>query len=138
MRVARAAAVVLTFGVLLGACGEESFENKPRPPVAVVLSGVIHSDGVTISPATVGAGPVSITIANQTDADHTVTLEGGSVREQVGPIAPSDTATLNRDLTPGDYEVRAGSTKAVPKEIPPATLTIGQERPDSNDDLLLP
>ncbi len=130
--------MVLTFGVLLGACGEETFENTPRPPVGVVLSGVIHDDGVTVSPVEVGAGPISITIANQTDAKHTITLEGGSVREQVGPIGPADTATIKRDLSPGDYEVRAGSEKAVRKEIPPATLTIGKERPDSNDELLMP
>jgi hypothetical protein len=137
-RVARGALVVLTFGVLLGACGEESFKNEPRPPVGVVLSGVIHDDGVTVSPAKVGAGPISITIANQTDARHTITLEGDSVQERVGPIGPSDTATIKRDLAPGDYEVRAGSEQAVSQEIPPATLTIGAERPNSNDELLMP
>jgi hypothetical protein len=137
-RVARGALVVLTFGVLLGACGEESFKNEPRPPVGIVLSGVIHEDGVRVAPDEVGAGPISITIANQTDARHTITLEGDSVRESVGPIGPSDTATIKRDLEPGDYEVRAGSERAVPKEIPPATLTIGKQRPNSNDQLLMP
>jgi hypothetical protein len=137
-RVARGAAAVLISGALLTACGDTKFENKPRAPIRVELTGVIRPDKVTVSPDKVGAGPVSILIANQTKADHTITLDGGSVRKQVGPIAPGDTATIASTLAPGDYEVRAGSTAAVPKEIGPAELTIGKPRGNSNDDLLLP
>ena len=66
-----------------------------------------------------------ITVSNQTKASHTLTLEsadGGTIREQVGPINPLDTATLQRTLTQGTYTVSAGSEAAVPKEIEPATL----------------
>jgi hypothetical protein len=129
---------LLACGVLLAACGEEDFENKPRPPVRVELNGVIRDDKVTVAPAKVGAGPVEIIVANLTDATHTLTLEGESVREQVGPIGPSNTARIKRTLAPGNYEVRAGSEAAVPKEIAPAELTIGKERPDSNNELLQP
>ena len=38
-----------------------------------------HRRGVTVSPDKFGAGPVRITIVNQTDDAHTVTLEGASV-----------------------------------------------------------
>ena len=82
-----------------------------------------------------------ITVSNQTDASHTVTLEssdGGTIREQVGPINPLDTATLQRTLEQGTYTVSAGSETAVPKEIQPATLTIGKERKSGSDELLLP
>lgn len=136
------AAAALT--IALAACGEEDFENKPRPAVAVELTGVIQEDKVTVSPDEVGAGPVSITIANETDAAHTITLEGtgtgegSQVRERVGPINPQDTATLQKTLATGRYEVRAGSEQAVPKEITSAELTIGEPRPNSNDELLLP
>jgi hypothetical protein len=137
-RVARGAAALLLGGALLAACGEEDFERKPRPPVPVSLSGVITAEKVTVSPAKLGAGPIELTISNQSGAKRTVTLEGGSVREQVGPISPMDTATIERTLDPGDYEVRAGSPRAVRKEIVPAVLRIGRERPDSNNQLLLP
>jgi hypothetical protein len=137
-RVARGVAALLLSGVLLTACGEDQFENKPRSPVRVELTGVIRADGVTISPTRVGAGPVAITVANQTDAQHTLTLEGDSLRKQVGPIGPDDTATIYSTLDPGDYEVRAGSEQAVPKELAPAKLKIGKPRGDSNDVLLLP
>jgi hypothetical protein len=125
----------------LAACGEDDFENEPRPPVPIQLTGVITDEKVTVSPNEVGAGPVVITVSNQTEISHTVTLEssdGGTIREQVGPINPLDTATLQRTLDPGTYTVRAGSETALPREITPATLTIGQERKSGSDELLLP
>lgn len=132
---------VATFAVatlLLAGCGDEDFENDPRPPVQVGLTGVIHEDKVTVSPSKVGAGQIRITISNQTDAPKTITLEGGSITEQVGPVEPLDTADITRTLDPGSYEVRAGSEKAVPKEIEPAVLDIGPERESSSRDVLLP
>jgi hypothetical protein len=135
----RVLATFATAAVLVAGCGDEDFENKPRAPVRVELSGVIQQDKVTVSPARdLGAGPFEITISNQTDDPHTVTLEGESVREEAGSVNPSDTLTIRRTLDPGTYEVRAGSTEAVPKEIEPAVLNIGRQRKGSNSDLLLP
>ena len=128
-------------GLALSACGEDDFENEPRPPTPVQLSGVITEEKVTVSPSELGAGPVVITLSNQTEASHTVTLEstgGGSIREQVGPINPLDTATIQRTLEPGEYEVKAGSETAVKREIEPAKLDIGPERESGSDELLLP
>ena len=70
---------------------------------------MITEQKVTVSPNELGAGPVVITVSNQTEAPHTLTLEsadGGTIREQVGPINPLDTATLQRTLTPGTYTVK--------------------------------
>jgi hypothetical protein len=132
-------AILAAVAAVVAGCGEEDFENKPRPPVPVELTGVIQEDKVTVSPAkNIGAGPFVITISNQTDAAHTLTLEGESITEQVGPVQPLDTATIQRTLAPGSYEVRAGSKKAVPKKIAPALLDIGKERKSSSSDLLLP
>ena len=133
--------VLCAAGLALSGCGEDDFENEPRPPTPVELTGVIREDKVTVSPHELGAGPVVITVSNQTKAAHTLTLEssdGGTIREQVGPINPLDTATLQRTLEPGSYTVSAGSETAVPREIKPATLTIGEERKSGSDDLLLP
>jgi hypothetical protein len=134
----RTALLVGAFAILLAGCGSDDFENEPRPPVAVELTGVIGEDKVTVSPNRVGAGPIIITISNQTDIAHTVTLEGESVRERVGPINPLDTATIQKTVDPGSYEVRAGSAVAVEKEIEPALLDVGEKREDSSDRLLLP
>ena len=103
------------------------------------LTGVIQSDKVTVSPAAgIGAGPFVITISNQTDDAHTVTLEGETVEQRAGSVQPTDTLTIRRSLEPGSYEVRAGSEKAVTKEISRPCSTSAPERKSSNSDLLLP
>ncbi|MBD0283181.1 MAG: hypothetical protein ICV69_13455 [Thermoleophilaceae bacterium] len=131
-------ATVLAAGAAVAGCGEDDFANKPRPPVPVQLTGVIQDDAVTVSPSRIGAGPIAITISNQTEHDTIVTLEGSSIRTRVGPVAPLDTATLQKTLDPGRYEVRAGSKVALPREIRPAELEIGRKRPSSSNVLLLP
>lgn len=137
-------ALVLGSALALSAlgCGEKDFANRPRPPVPVELTGVIQEDKVTVSPngerGKLGAGPFLITISNQTKNSHTLTLEGESIRERVGPVNPLDTATIQKTLPPGEYEVRAGSKVAMEREILPAALQIGEQRPNSNDRLLLP
>ena len=139
-RTPRSAAAVLAVGAvaLAAGCGGDDFENRARPPVPVELTGVIQDDKVTVSPHKVGAGPVLITISNQTEQAHTVTLEGDAIRERVGPVNPLDTATIQKTLKQGSYEVRAGSARAVEREIEPAELTIGRPRKNSSDELLLP
>jgi hypothetical protein len=123
---------------LLAGCGGDDFKNEARAPVRLALTGVIQNDKVTVSPAKIGAGPVEITISNQTDSVRIVMLEGETIKEKQGPVQPGDTTTIQRTLEPGSYEVRAGSEKAVRKEIQPAVLTIGKKRKNSNNDLLLP
>jgi hypothetical protein len=124
---------------LVAGCGGSDFKDKPRPAVPLQLTGVIQNARLTISPARhLGAGPFVITIANQTDATHPVTLEGGQIDSEVGSVAPNDTIQIRKTLDPGTYQVRAGSSAAVTKEIEPATLDIGPQRSDSNNDLLLP
>jgi len=130
----------MLLALIAAGCGGDDFANDPRPPSAVELTGVIKDDGVTISPRREGAGPISLTIANLTDRAHTITLEGDDVVERVGPVQPQDTATIQKTLPSGTYEVRAGSSRAVDIEdqIPPATLTIGPDRSSSDTELLLP
>ena len=123
---------------IVAGCGDEDFKNEARAPVREALTGVIQDDKVTVSPSNLGAGPVEITISNQTKANHTVTLEGESIVERQGPVAPGDTVTIQKTLAKGSYEVKAGSEKAVPREIRPAVLKIGRDRKNSNNDLLLP
>lgn len=126
--------------VLLAGCGGgDDFKNEPRPAAAIELTGVIQDRGVTISPGSLpGSGPVSITVSNQTNDAHTVTLEGESVEETVGPVNPRDTATIQKTLEPGLYAVKAGSERAVAKEIPPGSLKVGPKKRNSSGEVLLP
>ena len=125
--------------VLVAGCGGSSkFENKSRPPTPVQLTGVVTDKQVTVSPKRVGAGPVILLVSNQTDAAHTITLEGGGTTDTVGPVNPLDTATLQSTLKPGTYTVKAGSKQATTKEIAPGTLSVGESRSSSSNQLLLP
>jgi hypothetical protein len=136
---ARGLATFAVATVLVAGCGDDDFENAARAPVPLELTGVIQPDKVTVSPAKrIGAGPFVITISNQTDDPHTVTLEGESLTTDAGSVAPLDTVTIRKTLEPGTYEVRAGSEQAQTKEIEAAVLDIGPRRKDSNSDLLLP
>lgn len=130
--------MLVIVAALIAGCGEDDFKREARAPVRLALTGVIQDDKVTVSPAKIGAGPVEITISNQTDSTRTITLEGESITEQQGPVPPGDTGTIQKTLEPGSYEVRAGSEKAVRKEIQPAVLTIGRERGNANNEVLLP
>ena len=137
MRVVAFLALGATAAMVAG-CGGGDFPRKTRPPATVQLTGVILPGKVSVSPDRAGAGPVQITISNQTDEAHTVTLAGRSVRELIGPVNPQDTATIQKTLAPGTYTVRAGSSVAVPTPIRPARLIISRERRDSNGQLLTP
>jgi len=129
----------VTGALVLGGCGgDDDFENEPRPPAPVQLSGVITDDDVSVEPARIGAGPIVLIVSNQTEESHTVTLDGPSGSEEVGPINPLDTGRIQHNLTQGTYEIRAGSDRAVDEEIDAATLTVGPPRPSSSNDVLLP
>lgn len=123
---------------LAGCGGGNDFANKPRPPETLDLTGVITNKQVTISPGKVGAGPVVITVSNQSGARRTLTLDGNGIQESVGPIEPLATAKLQKTLTPGRYTVKAGSEAATATEIKAATLVIGKERQSASDKVLLP
>jgi hypothetical protein len=86
----------------------------------------------------VGAGPVILTISNQTSGAHTITLEGNGTTDTVGPVNPLSTAKLQQTVKPGSYTVKAGSKQASAREIPPGTLTVTRERQSSSNTLLLP
>jgi hypothetical protein len=142
-RVGRTRTAALLAGVLsllvLSGCGDDDdFENEPRPPVPVQLSGVITDSEVSVEPAKIGAGPIILIVSNQTEEAHTVTLEGPSGAEEVGPINPLDTGRIQHNLEQGSYEVRAGSDQAVEQEITAAQLTVGPPRPSSSNSVLLP
>jgi hypothetical protein len=129
----------LTLALALAGCGGgKDFANKPRPPVPLQLTGVITKSKVTISPSKVGAGPVVITVSNQTGQSRTLTLDGNGIQERVVPINPLDTAQLQKTLKPGRYTVKAGSEAATASTIAPATLVIGKERASGSDKVLLP
>jgi hypothetical protein len=133
------AALLAMAAMTAAGCGGGShFENKPRPPVPVQLTGVITDKGVTISPDRVGSGPIVLLISNETQQAHTITLDGENTQDTVGPINPLDTAKLQQTVEQGTYQVKAGSSKAVTKQLKPGNILVGPPRKDSSDQVQLP
>ena len=74
----------------------------------------------------------------QLTAQISMSLDGGNTTDTVGPINPLDTATLQQTLVQGRYQVKAGSGKAVQKEVKPGKLEVGPPRKNSSGQVLLP
>jgi hypothetical protein len=130
----------LCLGVLIfnGCGGGSDFKNEPRPAVPIQLTGVITDKKVTVSPNKVGAGPIVLLIANETNASHAITLIGPKVNTMVSAVNPQTTAKIQATLLQGHYTVTAGSSHAVAHQIAPATLSIGPPRANSSSKVLLP
>jgi hypothetical protein len=137
----RAAACALALPLLLAGCGgEDDFANEPRPAVPLQLSGVITDKRMVVQPDRVGAGPVVLLVSNQTEDSQSVTLEGEDVTaEEVGPINPLDTATIQKNLPEGEFEISvAPAEEDSVSSIRSAELTVAGKRPSGSNTLLLP
>jgi len=139
LRIVVAGGLIAAF--LVSSCGEDDFANEPRPPVPLTLTGVITEQRVTVSPDDFGAGPIVLTISNQTGSSHRVAVKGQAedgtdIDETSGPINPLDTATLQQELPEGEYTVTANSDGA--SGIRPDRLLVGPERDSASDELELP
>jgi hypothetical protein len=119
--------------LLLGACGEDDFPNDPRPASPVDLTAAIDDRSVTVSPGTLGAGLVTLTVSNQTGVPARLALEGPTFAS-TNEIPPGGTGTIKTRLEEGDYEATAGTEV----DIRPGRITVGPERPSSQNELLQP
>jgi hypothetical protein len=143
MRRTAALAPLAVAGTLaLGGCGDSSadYKNDPRPPGPIIITGYIDDQRVSVSPRTLGAGPISLIVTNQTGASQRVTLEsagatgsGPGIKQVTAPISPQDTATLKVDVKPGSYSVHVAGDA-----IRAARLRVGPERESAQNDLLQP
>jgi hypothetical protein len=131
MRVRSLAAVVVALSALgVAACGDEDFENNPRPPAPISLTARIGDGGVSVGPQDIGAGIANITISNQTADPATLVFEGPT-DESSDEIVAGGTGSMKVTLEEGDYQVSNGGTGV-------SLLTVGPERESSQNELLLP
>jgi hypothetical protein len=133
--------VVLVMAAVVGGCGAKAdYANKPRPPAPITVTAAIDKTRVRVSEPKFGGGPVVILISNQSGADQKVTLESdelgaahGGIKRSTGTIAPRSTGQLKVDADEGSYTLSASGGN-----VAPVTLTVGQRRRSSQNDLLLP
>jgi hypothetical protein len=130
------AVAALAAAFAISACGEDDFENNPRPPAPIELTALINDSKVKVSPSradAVGAGLATFTISNQSADPAALVLEGPT-DEASDEIPPGGTGSMKVALEQGDYVVSAGDDSN-PRE---SGLEVGPERASSQNELLLP
>jgi hypothetical protein len=150
MRATTVGMLVLAAGAVAGCGGGSHFANQPRPAPPVNLTVYISDQRVSISPSSVGAGPVELIVTNQaSNAESLTLLPAGAATAQpladTGPISPQGAAQVTINLNaPGDYTVAIasrGSTEAAtttPAGIRAALLHVGHARRSASNQLLQP
>lgn len=135
-------AVALAGGLFLSACGEQEkdYANNPRPPTPINVSAYISPERVSVSPSSIGAGPIVVVVTNQSRTSQQATFEdeGASspdshVQQTTGPINPGDTGELKVLVRRGTYTLRTSSDS-----IAPATVVVGEERESAQNKVLQP
>lgn len=126
------------------ACGSTARGvTTPRPPAPVNLTVYIDNSRVSVSPTTVGAGPVAFIITNQaSQAESLAILHPGASAGQpladTGPINPQGTAQVTVNFSaPGSYSVATGDAGSG-SSIRAALIHIGAKRASSDNQLLQP
>jgi hypothetical protein len=135
--------------LVISGCGGASGASPiaSRPPAPVNLTVYVNDAKVSVSPTSVGAGPVVFIVTNQ--ASHAealaISTAGGShTLASTAPINPQATTQVSVDFKPGDYTIATaprGSTDASlasPTSIAAASIHIGPARPNSDGNLLSP
>jgi hypothetical protein len=131
--------------LIAGGCGGTSkYVNRPRAPIPVNATVFISPSRVSVSPSSVGAGPVVFLVTNQAATAQPLVISpagsgAGGPLASTAPINPGGTAQVSVDLASGDYTVSTGTaTAASTHTIRPARMTVGRARPGAGTELLQP
>jgi hypothetical protein len=133
--------------LVVSACGSAGGQSPSvaRPPNPVNLTVYVNDSHVSVSPARVGAGPITFIVTNQ--ASHAEALaisKGGSTLASTAPINPQGTTQVSVDFKPGEYTIATGgegendAQLSKQSSIRPASIHIGRERASSSNSVLQP
>jgi hypothetical protein len=140
--VRRTGAIALSLLVVVVAgCGSGGdYKNQPRPPSPINVTAYVSNKSVSVSPTTFGAGPIVVIVTNQSPRSQDVTLETDTlgtgktgIKQTTGLINPGQTGQIKVDVAEGDYKLAVGDTA-----IKAAKVTVGPQRPSSQNQLLQP
>jgi hypothetical protein len=150
MRFKRVGIIVVSTLAVAGCGSSGHFANLPSPPSPVNLTVYISDQRVSVSPSSVGAGPVNLIVTNQASTAQSLSVlpAGASAAQSLadtGPINPQATTQVTVDLnTPGSYTVGIApnasteASAALPSGVRPAVLRVGASRPSASNELLQP
>lgn len=140
-----------TIGILallafaLTACGSTAhFADKSRPAAPVNVTVYVNNAKISLSPSSVGAGPVVFIITNQATSSVALTVRpalGGGALASTAPINPQATSSFSVDFHPGDYTLATSASSSdtlSSGSISSASLHIGSARANGNSSLLQP
>jgi hypothetical protein len=119
---------------------------EARAPTPVNLTVYVNDSRVSVSPSSVGAGPVVFVVTNQASSAEALSIfhAGGGEVASTAPINPQGTTQVSVDFKPGDYTIGTtgrGGTDAslsVASTIKSASIHIGKARQSSSNQLLQP
>ena len=111
------------------------------------LTVYVNDSKVSVSPSSVGAGPVVFIVTNQARQAESLAISRSGAGHPIAttaPINPQGTAKVSVDFKPGDYTIATGAhgttdaSLSQPSSIRSAAIHIGRERASSGGDLLQP
>lgn len=118
-----------------------------RTPTPVNLTVYVNDARVSVSPESVGAGPVVFIVTNQASRAEALSISRSGqsgVLASTAPINPQGTTQVSVNFRPGDYTIGTapkGGTDAALSVSPPirsALIHIGHRRQSSSNQLLQP
>jgi hypothetical protein len=133
--------------LIVSACGSAGGKSAslPRPPNPVNLTVYVNDSRVSVSPAHLGAGPITFIVTNQASrAEELAISKGGSTLASTAPINPQGTTQVSVNFRPGNYTITTGTHGANDAQlskqsaIRPASIHIGRERASSSNSVLQP
>ncbi len=135
-RVLTAALLLTVAAGAASGCGEERQPRKNawRPALPAGVSVLMSADAIRVDPQVIGAGQLDLMIANRTANGRPLVLvrsDGGEVALRTPMIAAGDATKAGVIVSPGSYELRSGSLRTT-------ELTVGPERPSSQNQLQTP
>jgi hypothetical protein len=133
----------------VSACGSIGGKaaTEARSPSPVNLTVYVNDSRVSVSPASVGAGPVVFIVTNQASSAEALAISRsgqGGLLASTAPINPQGTTQVAVDFRPGTYTIgtsQHGGTDAalsVSPPIRPASIHVGHARGSSSNQLLQP
>lgn len=128
----------------LAACGSAAhFADKSRPSAPVNVTVYVNNAKISLSPSSVGAGPVVFIVTNQATTSVALTVRpalGGGTLATTAPINPQATSSFSVDFHAGDYTLATNPSPSSLSSgsIASASLYIGSARTNGNSSLLQP
>ncbi len=110
MRIRTIGQLALT-ALVVSACGSAGGQSPSaaRPANPVNLTVYVNDSRVSVSPAHVGAGPITFIVTNQASHAEALAISmGGSTLASTAPINPQGTTQVSVDFKPGRYTIATG------------------------------